>query len=104
KIKSLSERLKYLARDNNTYASYVDQKVKSENLQFNLSLVIAHIILNLHFIDRSKSVFQKVIEEYNHGNKTAVTFEDFENANWIRTVSGDILIPELVRHFLWQVG
>lgn len=104
KLKSLSERLKYLARNNNSYKSYIDPKVKSENLQFNLSFVLTHIILNLKFIDRSKKIFLEIIEEYNQANKTSLTFEEFEKVNWIRTVSEEIVMPELVRHFVWQVG
>ncbi len=104
KLKSLSERLKYLARDTNSSRLYIDKKVKSENLQFNLSLVLTHIILNLKFIERSKKVFLEIIEEYNQTNKTGLTLEDFEKANWIRTVAEEVVIPELVRHFVWQVG
>jgi hypothetical protein len=103
KLKSLSERLKYLAR-NNSSINYIDQKVKSENLQFNLSLVISHIILNLKFIDRSKDVFLSIIKEYNLTKNTTLTFEDFEKVHWIRTVADEIVMPELVRHFVWQVG
>lgn len=103
-IKSLSERLKYFARETNSSRLYVDQKVKSENLRFNLSLVLTHIILNLKFIERSKKVFLEAIEEYNQTNKTGLTFEDFEKANWIRIVAEEVVIPELVRHFVWQVG
>lgn len=104
KLKSLSERLKYLARNNSSSRNYIDQKVKSENLQFNLSLVISHIILNLKFIDRSKDVFLSIIKEYNLTEKTVLTFEDFEKVHWIRTVADEIVMPELVRHFIWQVG
>ncbi len=104
KLESLSERLRYLARSDNFYRNHVDQKIKSENLQFNLSLVISHIILNLKFIDRSKDVFLSIVEEYNRTKKTALTFENFEKINWIRTVADEITIPELVRHFVWKVG
>ncbi|MDA3910532.1 MAG: hypothetical protein PF448_04150 [Bacteroidales bacterium] len=104
KLKSLSERLKYLARNNNSYTNYIDQKVKSENLQFNFSLIISHIILNLKFIERSKRVFLEIVKEYNQANKTTLTFEDFEKTNWIRTVADEIVMPELIRHFVWQVG
>jgi hypothetical protein len=104
KLKSLSLRLKYLVRNNNSYKDYIDQKIKSENLQFNLSLVLSHIILNLEFIERSKKVFLSIIEEYNKANKTSLTFEVFEKANWIRTVADEVIMPELVRHFVWQVG
>ena len=37
-------------------------------------------------------------------NNTSLTFEDFENSNWIRTIAGEVIMPELVRHFVGQVG
>lgn len=46
-IKTLSERLKYLAKNNNSYNDYIDPKIKSENLRYNLSLLISKIILEL---------------------------------------------------------
>ena len=45
KLRSLSERLKYLAPDKNSSRNYIDRNVKSENLQLNLSLVLSHIII-----------------------------------------------------------
>lgn len=104
KLKSLSERLKYLARNDNFYRNHIDQKIKSENLQFNISLIISHIILNLKFTERSKEVFLSVVKEYNQAYKTTLTFEDFEKVNWIRKVADEIVMPELIRHFVWQVG
>lgn len=104
KLKSLSERLRYLARNRNTYNEHIDQKIKSENLQYNLSLILSHIILKLQFIDRSKKAFEDIIEEYNNSNKTTLAFEDFEKIGWIRNVTNEVLIPELVRHFIWQVS
>lgn len=104
KLKSLSERLRYLARDKNAYANYVDQKIKSENLQHNLSLIISHIMLKLQFIERDKTVFENIIDEYNKANKTTLTFEEFEKIGWIRLVTDNVVMPELVRHFIWQVS
>jgi hypothetical protein len=104
KLKSLSERLKYLARDANSYRLYVDQNVKSVNLKLNLSLVLSHIILNLHFIDRSKNVFEKIIQEYNEANNTTLTFDNFEKIKWIRIIAGEAILPRLISHFVWQVG
>lgn len=104
KLKSLSERLKYLARNKNAYSAHIDQNIKSENLQFNLSLIISHILIKLKFIDRSKSVFESIIEEYNKTQGTTLTFGDFYKIHWIRTVNGDVIVPELVRNFIWQVG
>lgn len=104
KLKSLSERLKYLARDTNSTRIYKDQNVKSANLKLNLSLVLSKIISVLHFIDRSKNVFEKTIEEYNSANKTNLTFSDFEKLNWIRIIAGEAIIPKLLSHFVWQVS
>lgn len=104
KLKSLSERLKYLARNKNAYTAHIDQNIKSENLQYNLSLIISHILLKLKFVDRSKPVFESIIDEYNKTQNTTLTFDDFEKINWIRIVNDDVIMPELVRHFIWQVG
>jgi hypothetical protein len=104
KIKSLSERLKYLARVTNSARLYPDQNVKSANLQFNLSLVLSKIILQLRFIDRSKKVFEKIIEEFNTVNKTNLAVTDFEKLNWIRIITGEAVMPRLISHFVWQVG
>ena len=104
KLKSLSERLKYLVRDTNSGRSYINQDVKSANLKLNLSLVLSKIILNLHFIDRSKKVFERIIEEYNTDKKTNLVFADFEKLNWIRIIAGEAIMPRLISHFVWQVG
>lgn len=105
KLKSLSERLRHLAGDNkNAYGNYVDTKVKSENLQYNLSLTISHIILNLKFIERSKSVFEKIINEYNKANNTTLTFVDFEEIAWVRITTEDVVLPALINSFVRQVG
>lgn len=104
KLKSLCERLKYFARNKNSYKDYIDQKIKSENLKLHLSLTLTQIIHNLKFIDRSKVAFLEIIKEYNQAKKTSLTFEEFENSNWVRTVAEEIVMPELVRHFIWQVG
>lgn len=103
-LKSLSERLRYLASGKNSYNNYNDPNIKSENLQFNLAFVISHIILNLNFVSRDKDAFLKIIEEYNQANKTKLSFDDFEKINWIRIIAGEVVIPELVRHFFRQVG
>lgn len=105
KLKSLSERLGYVARDKkNAYANYVDTKVRSENLQHNLSLTISHIILKLKFLDRSKSVFEKIINEYNKANKTTLTFDNFEKIGWVRIVFQEVVLPKLINSLIWQVG
>jgi hypothetical protein len=105
KLKSLSERLGYLARDKkNAYATYINTNLKSENLQYNLSLTISHIILKLKFIDRNKGVFEQIIDEYNEANNTSLTFDDFEKIGWVRIISDEVVMPRLINSFVWRVG
>jgi len=104
KIKSLSARLKYLTMGSNEYNAHINQTIKSENLQFNLSLVISRIILNLYFFNRSKIHFCEMIKEYNRLNNTTLSFISFEKNKWVRIIAGEIFIPNMVRHFVWQVG
>lgn len=102
-LKSLSERLKFLATINNAYSEQIDQKIRSENLQFNLSWIIAHIISNLKFPNQSIEVFNQIIFNYNKQHDTNLTFTDFEEINWIRIIDGEVLIPEVIRHYIWEV-
>ncbi len=101
---SLSERLKDNSGENNAYENYIDQKIKSENLQFNLSYTLSHIVTNLDFIERSKAVFEQILDDYNIGNHTTLSFESFTEINWVREIFNEVVIPELVRHFILEVG
>lgn len=103
-VKSLSERLKYIARDNNTYIDHVDTKIKTENLKYNLSLLISKIIIELDITERSKTNFVNCITSYNKSNETSLKFEDFEKILWIRVVNDEVHIPEVVRSFIWKIG
>ena len=104
KLKSLSERLKYLARNTNSARLYIDQNVKSANLKLNLSLVFSKIILELRFVDRGKKVFEKIIEGYNTDNYSNLSFTDFEKLNWIRIIAGEAIMPRLISDFVRQVS
>lgn len=103
-LKSLSDKLRYLVRDKKANSNYIDTNIKSENLLYNLSLILAHIILKLNFIERSKSVFESIIKEYNETNMTTLVFEDFEKIDWIRCRTGEMVIPRLIQHFIWELG
>ncbi|EDP96390.1 hypothetical protein U8527_09785 [Kordia algicida OT-1] len=102
KIKSLSKRIGYLTT-NRSRNNYIDVKIKSENLQYNLSLLLSHIILKLDMPDRSKKAFLSIIEEYNSENNTNLKFKDFEEINWIRVINKNIFLPRLVCSFLWNI-
>jgi len=102
-IKSLSNRIKVIANNNNTYLSYIDTIIKKENLQYNLSLILSHIIENLHFTERKKSDFLKIIKKYNSANNTKLTFEDFEKRLWVRIINKNVVIPILITDYIGQI-
>lgn len=93
-------RLDFFTRSSNSYARHVDLAIKCENLQFNLSHVIAKVILKLHFINREKSTFEKIIDDYNLSSKSSLSFQDFEKIAWIRVIAGDAIMPEVVMGFI----
>lgn len=102
KLNSLSVRIATVAHGNTAYTTYVDQKITRENLKYNLSLIISKIILDLQYADRSKEAFIGVIEKYNEINSTGLTYEDFEKSHLIRSSVGEIVLPSVVRYFLWN--
>jgi hypothetical protein len=104
KIKSLSERLKYLARSSNTYENHIDQGIKSENLEYNLSFILANIIINLEFVDRGKEVFITIINEYNKANNKNLTIKEFEDKSWVRTINNEIVIPTVVNSYIYHIN
>jgi len=101
-LRSISERLKYLAANNNTYHKYIDPVVKGENLKLNLSLLLSHIILNLNFIKGQKTDLESVIANYNLANQTNISFDDYEMRCWIRIVDGELILSSVLRSYLWK--
>jgi len=104
KIKSLSERLRILALDRNSYSMHVNQEIKSQNLQYNLSLIISKIVENLQSIERDEAAFKQTINEYNINNGTTLSIIDFEEIGWIRHVHGEVVIPNVISNFIWKIG
>jgi len=104
KFKSLSKRLSQLCINNQSPSPLGGTAIKSENLKYNLSFVISHIILSLKFTDRSKDAFESIITAYNDEHKTSLSIEDFTKIHWIREVHDEVLMPAAVRSFLWKIG
>jgi len=104
RITALGEKIKYLSSNNNIYHEHVNTNIKRENLRYNLSYILSHIILNLKYIDRSKGEFENVLAEFNLINGSTITIKDFEEISWIRSVSGEIVLPVVVKNFIWKVG
>lgn len=104
KLKSLSERFSYLTHNPHfTSAGYVDKRIKSENLQYNLSLIISHIIIKLNIPNKSVGVFKKIITEYNESEGKNLTLEDFEKVGWIRIIYGEVVIPQSINSLFWRI-
>ncbi|MDX9805619.1 MAG: hypothetical protein RBT87_07315 [bacterium] len=103
KLESISRRLKFFSLDRIQYHSDDKWKIRADNLKYNLSLIIAKIIMKLQYLKRSKENFIEVIEEYNQKNNTSLSFEDFEKEGWIRIIAGQALIPIQVLHAVRDV-
>ncbi|WP_394677931.1 hypothetical protein [uncultured Sphingobacterium sp.] len=104
KFTALSEKIKSLSSKDNIYREYVNVGIKAENLQFNLSYVLSHIILNLNYIDRSKKKFEKILFDFNNRNNSTISIKDLEEISWIRIVTGEVILPQVVRYLIWKVG
>lgn len=104
KIKNISGRLEHIARENNTSRNYVDQRIKSQNLLWNLSLSISELLLKLQFTIRGKDEFNEIIKEYNVENATSLSLQTYDDLKWIRHIDGGVRLPSVIRHFLWKIG
>jgi len=106
KLHSVSERIKFITKNNNTYLEHTDPVIGTENLKWNLSLVLSHIIFNLSIPDYSKTSFKEFLTEYNRVNGTDITFSLFEQIGWIRVIEEDITISSVVashiRSLVWE--
>ena len=100
KIKSLSNRLNFVAKDVNSSSHYIDSEVATDNLKFPYSHIISKIILQLRFKDRSKSEFQKTIRFYNKTNNTKLSFEEFDKRCWILMINDEVFVSEVIRSFI----
>lgn len=103
KIKSLSARLNFMAKEVNSSRFYVNPEIKSENLTYNLSYLLSKIILQLKFVKRGKFEFLSIIKKYNSDNNTNLSYEDFTSINWVMEIGGEVVIPERLRHFIWKM-
>lgn len=97
RLHSLSVRLKNFAKEPNTYTEHVDKVIIMENLEYNLALFIAKLILLSQYKIPDQSQLERVIEKYNALNGTNLTIKDFEDRFWIRKINGQIVIPSNVR-------
>lgn len=102
RLKLFSKRLKLFHQHNNE--RNINTAVVSDDLKYNLSPLLAEIILNLKYPDTSVKRFKKHITKYNGINNTNLLFDNFEKLNWVRIIDGEVRLPEVVRHTVWKMG
>jgi len=103
KITSLSTKLKCL-KNVDVYSPSTIRDIFFEKTKYSLPLLMAEIIRNLEFVDKSKDKFIALIEEYNNENKSNLDFSDFENICWIRVINKEIQIPAMIEHLMWSLN
>jgi hypothetical protein len=102
KLCSLSEKIKCYSQKKSTNDQI--SEIFFEKEKYCLPLLLAHIIKNLTFPDRSKIAFLSVVQNYNMRNKKDLKFEDFDKIHWIRTIQNEVVLPEVVRHTIWAIN
>lgn len=103
KLDTLSHKLKFYASNNNSTLNYADLNIKAENLKYNLSYLLAKIILKLDIPTPSIPVFEKIIHNYNQKNNLKLSLDDYLNIGWIRIINDKVVLPEVVRHFVSEI-
>jgi hypothetical protein len=103
KLQAISARLKAYTGVT-AYRAYVDTKITSENLEYNLAFLLAEVILNLTFKDKSRRSFEQFIAEFNQREGTSISIEDFENLHWIKIINNEVTLPNLIFSYIWRVS
>lgn len=103
RIISLGTKLKCL-KVTDDYSSNTISEFFTEKINYALPLLMAEIIYNLEFIDKSKDKFIALMKEYNKENNTELEFTSFENICWIRLIHNEVQIPAMIDHFMWRIN
>ena len=105
KLQSLSNRLNHITTTdvNLNWNFHIQlQSIKFDNTKWNISSLIAEIILNLTFSyqHQTKKNFEEIIDAYNNANSTKLDFHNFEKVYYVREIIDTIVIPEKVKSFI----
>ena len=105
KLQSLSNRLNHITTTdvNLNWDFYTNlQSIKFDNTKWNISSLIAEIVLNLTFSyqPQTKKNFEKIVDAYNDANSTELNFYNFERVYYVREIIDTIVIPEKVKSFI----
>jgi hypothetical protein len=104
RIAAFSKRLHHLARTSADTPAHVDQKIKAENLRYGVGFTLARLLAALTFRDRSKPVFEELLRDFNDRQGATLTYAEFEDSGWVRCINGEVLLPSVVKYFVWQIG
>jgi hypothetical protein len=100
RLKETCEFLDSISKKPDAHTRSIDTGTASLNLQYNLSLIIANIFLNLDFPDRSQKAFVNEIDAYNKDHKTSLSYADFHTIGWIRLINNELQVPEGIYLYL----
>lgn len=101
RLRNISSRMEHIAGQPSYLIIHDKSYIKSENLRHNLSQVISQIILKLDFKDRSRPVFEAIINQYNQNNETTLTINNFIEILWVREIVNEIAIAPNIESALW---
>lgn len=101
RIEALSFQIKNISKSRfDNFNEDFKKKAIDNNYRYNLSEVIANIIIKVNFVDNSITKFQKIVNDYNNRHKTTLNYNYFIDNCLIREILGDVVIPSVVIHSL----
>lgn len=95
-LSTLSHRLEQASKREDTYHKHIDHKIKEDNLKNNLSLTIAHLLINAIYTDRSLAHMDTVLSDYNTLNGAHLKKEQLFTEGWMRIINDEVVLPGLV--------
>ncbi len=82
---------------------YTEPQVIADDLQYNLTGLMAEMITNLEFRFPDILEVQSVIEEYNNANGTTFSFDYYFRKGWLRIINDEIRIPVVICRALFPI-
>jgi len=76
-VVALSERIKTNFRSENLFKKHISPDINWSNIQNNISGVLADLILNLEFVQRTTQSFEDVIKAYCKGRNSRCSISCF---------------------------
>src|ERR1035437_1752100 len=104
KLVALSTRLSMYVLDYGKASSYLDSKILTEDLQYNIANLITEIILQLQYPITTKEEIEEVIKDFNVINQTEFNFEYFFRKGWLRLINDEFKIPGIISSHLFQIS